>query len=68
MPIQGLFEVTKHQGEYEIQDILNIGEDPSSKAGDYEVQVGWVGLEDEDPTWEPVQVMGIIFRIFSCGS
>ncbi|CAM9475825.1 unnamed protein product [Ascophyllum nodosum] len=31
--VQGLFEMTKHQGEYEIQDILNIGEDPLN-AGD----------------------------------
>ena len=54
--VQGLFEMTKHQGEYEIQDILNIGEDPLN-AGDYKVQVAWVGLDDEDPTWEPVEVM-----------
>ena len=53
---QGLFEMAKHQDEYEIQDILNIGEDPL-KAGDYKVQVAWVGLDDEDPTWEPVKVM-----------
>ena len=31
--VQGLFKMTKHQGEYEIHDILNIGEDPL-KAGD----------------------------------
>ena len=54
--VQGLFEMTKHQGEYEIQDILNIGEDLLN-AGDYKVQVAWVGLDDEDPTWEPVEVM-----------
>ena len=46
--VQGLFEMTKHQGECEIQDILNIGEDPLN-AGDYKVQVAWVGLDDEDP-------------------
>ena len=40
--VQGLFEMTKHQGEYEIQGILNIGEDPLN-AGDYKVQVAWVG-------------------------
>ena len=34
--LQGLFEMTKHQGEYEVQDILNIGEDPL-KARDYKV-------------------------------
>ena len=65
--VQGLFEMTKHQGEYEIQDILNIGEDPLN-AGDYKVQVAWVGLDDEDPTWEPVEVMFKMFRNFSCGS
>ena len=54
--VKGLFEMTKHQGEYEIQDILNIGEGPLN-AGDYKVQVAWVGLYDEDPTWEPVEVM-----------
>ena len=30
--VQGLFEMTKDQGEYEIQDILNIGQD-QLKAG-----------------------------------
>ena len=30
--VQGLFEMTTHQGEYEIQDILNIGEDPISSS------------------------------------
>ena len=54
--VQGLFEMTKHQGEYEMQDILDIGEDPL-KAGDYKVKVAWVGLDDEDPTWEAVEVM-----------
>ena len=54
--VQGLFEMTKHQGEYEIQDILDIGEDPL-KAGDYKVQVAWVVLDDEDPTWEPIKAM-----------
>ena len=54
--VQGLFKMTKHQGKYEIQDILNIGED-SLKAGDYKVQVAWVGLDGKDPTWEPVEVM-----------
>ena len=43
--VQGLFEMT----EYEIQDILNIGEDLLN-AEDDKVQVAWVGLDDEDPT------------------
>ena len=47
--VQGMFEITKHQGEFEIQDILNIGEE-LLKAGDYKVQVAWVGLDDEDST------------------
>ena len=46
----------KHQGEYEIQDIINIGEDPL-KARDHKVEVTWVGLDDEDPAWEPAQLM-----------
>ena len=54
--VQGLFEMTKHQGEYEIQDILNISEDLLN-ARDYKGQVAWVGLDDEDLTWEPVEVM-----------
>ena len=54
--VQGLLEMTKHQDEYEIQDILNIGEYPL-KAGDYKGQVAWVGLDDEEYTWEPVEVM-----------
>ena len=54
--VQGLLEMTKHQDEYEIQDILNIGEYPL-KAGDYKEQVAWVGLDDEEYTWEPVEVM-----------
>ena len=54
--VQGLFEMTKHQGEYEIQDVLIIGDDPLN-AGDYKVQIAWVGLDDEDPTWESVEIM-----------
>ena len=54
--VQGLFEMTKHWGEHEIQDILNSGEDPL-KAKDFKVQVAWVGLDDEDPRWEPVEVI-----------
>ena len=65
--VQGLFEMMKHQGEYEVQDILNIGEDPFN-AMDYKMQVAWVGLDDEDPTWEPAEVMLRMFRNFSCGS
>ena len=53
--VQGLFEMTKHQDEFEIQSILNIGKYPL-KAGDYKVQVAWVGLDDEEYTWEPVEV------------
>ena len=34
--VQGLFEMTKHEDEYEMQDILNISEDPL-KAEDYKV-------------------------------
>ena len=54
--VQGLFEMMKHQGEHEIQDILNNCEDPSN-AEDYKVQVARFGLDDEGPTWEPVEVM-----------
>lgn len=27
------------------------------KAGDHELQVVWAGLGDEEPTWEPVEVI-----------
>ena len=54
--VQCLIEMTKHQGEYEIQDILNNGEDPL-KAGDCKMEVVWAGLDDDDPTWESVEVM-----------
>ena len=47
--VQELFEMKKNHGEYEIQDILNLGGDPL-KARNYKVQVAWVGLDDEDPT------------------
>lgn len=43
-------------GEYEIREILKIGEDPL-KAEDYKVQVVWVGLEEEEPTQEPLAVI-----------
>ena len=54
--VQDLFEITKHQGGHEIQDILNIGQDPL-KAEDYKVQVALVDLDGEGPTWEPVEVV-----------
>ena len=34
--VQGLFEMAKHEDEYEMKDILNISEDPL-KAEDYKV-------------------------------
>ena len=54
--VQGVLEMTKHQGEYEIQEILNIGENPVKAKGS-KVGVAWVALDNEDPTWEPVRVM-----------
>ena len=54
--VQGSFETTKHQGKYDIQGILNTGEDPL-KGGEYKVEIAWVGLNDEDPPWQPIHVM-----------
>ena len=53
-----MIEIPEHHGEYETLDIPNFGEYPL-KTGDYKVQVAWVDLDDEDPTWEPV---GVVFK------
>lgn len=52
-----MFEATKHQGEFEITDIVDIDEDPV-REGEYVVQVEWVGLNPaEERSWEPVSTI-----------
>ena len=51
--VREVFEMTKHQGEFEIADVISVGKDPA-RVGEYRVQIAWVGLEDEEPTWEPM--------------
>jgi len=50
-----IFEISKHQGVYEMADVVDVGKDPE-RPGEYWVRIAWVGLEDEDPTWEPVSM------------
>ena len=51
-----VFEMTKNQGESEIADVINIGKD-AARVGEYLVQITWVGLEDEEPTWKPMSTV-----------
>ena len=37
-------------------DVVNVGKGPE-RPGEYRVQVTWIGLEDEEPTWEPVSTI-----------
>ena len=48
--------MTKHQGEFEIADVISVGKDPA-QVGEYWVQIAWVGFEDEEPTWEPMSTV-----------
>ena len=49
-------KISKHQGAYEMADVVDVGKDPE-RPGEYWVQVTWVGLEDEESTWEPVSTI-----------
>ncbi|CAN0217617.1 unnamed protein product [Ascophyllum nodosum] len=53
--VRQVFETTKHQGEFEIAGVINVGKDPA-RVGKYRVQTAWVGL-DEEPTWEPMSTV-----------
>ena len=46
-----VLEMIKHQREFKIADVISVGKDPA-RVGEYRVQIAWVGLEDEEPTWE----------------
>ncbi|CAN0328324.1 unnamed protein product, partial [Ascophyllum nodosum] len=54
--VREVFEMTKHQGEFEIADVISVGKDPA-RVKEYPVQIAWVGLEDEEPTWEPMSTV-----------
>ena len=54
--VREVFEMTKHQGEFETADMKGIGKDPE-RVGEYRVQITWVGLEDEEPKWEPMSTV-----------
>ena len=54
--VREVFEMTKHQGEFKIAHAISVGKDPA-RVGEYRVQIAWVGLEDEEPTWEPMSTV-----------
>ena len=49
--VRKVFEMTKHQGVFEIADETNVGKYPA-RVGECRLQIAWVGLEDEQPRWE----------------
>ena len=51
-----MFERAKHPGEFEIADVINVGKGPA-RVGEYRVQIAWVGLDDGEPTWEPMSTV-----------
>ena len=51
-----MFEMTKHHGEFEIADVISVGNDPA-RVGEYRVQIAWAELEDEESKWEPVSTV-----------
>ena len=36
--------------------MISLGKDPG-RVGEYWVQIAWVGLEDEEPAWEPMSTV-----------
>ena len=54
--VREVFEMTKHQSEFEIADVISVGKDPA-RVGECRVQIAWVGLENEKPTWEPMSIV-----------
>ena len=33
--------------------MISVGKGPA-RVGEYRVKIAWIGLEDEEPTWEPM--------------
>ena len=54
--VREVFKMTKHQGEFDIADVISVGKDPA-RVREYRVHIAWVGLEDEKPTWEPMSTV-----------
>ena len=51
--VRVVFEMTKHQGKFEIADVISDGKAPARVQG-YRIHIAWVGHEDKEPTWEPM--------------
>ena len=47
--VKDVFEISKHQGAYEMADVVDVGKDPE-RPGEYRVQIAWLCFEDEKPT------------------
>ena len=54
--VREVFEITKHQGEFEIADVISVDRGPA-RVREYRGKIGWVGLEDEELTWEPMSTV-----------
>ena len=48
--------MTKHRGEFEIADVISVGKD-LARVGEYRVQIARVGVEEDEPTWEPMSTV-----------
>ena len=44
--VREVFEMTKHQREFEIADVISVGNNPA-RVGEYRVQIAWVGLRNQ---------------------
>jgi len=53
--VKNVFEISKHQGAYEMDDVVDVGKD-LDRPGEYRVRIAWTGLEDEEPIWELVSM------------
>ena len=47
--VREVFEMIKHQGGFEIADVMSVGKD-LALVGEYRVQIAWFVLEDQEPT------------------
>ena len=54
--VREVFKITKHQGGFEIADVISVGKDPA-RVGEYRVKIAWVGPEDEESTWGPMSTV-----------
>ena len=54
--VREVFEMTKHHEEFGSADVMSVVKDPV-RMGGYRVQIAWVSLESEEPTWEPMSTV-----------